>query len=241
MLPGLNPLELGRLRMSVGYGTHKKGRPLSPIEVGLYIRRARDAGVSLVDCATEIQLDGTGHIGRFLRILELPADVQHLVNWGSVKDFVGFSSAVELVRLQNADDQRMVAKSILVNNLSKTEVRQIAQLRMRSKRPICDCVKEVLGMRTVIERRYVFIGSLNNHDVEDFLIELTQMERDSILDSCIKRLGLRDVSGRLGKRLFTLVGGSQFNESMRSIGKENIESRVRTHIAEVVENVRSSC
>ena len=100
MLPSLNPLELGRLRMSVGYGTHKKGRPLSPIEVGLYLRRARDAGISLNDCAKEIQLEGTGHIGRFLRILELPQDLQHLINWGSGKDFIGFSSAVELVRTQ---------------------------------------------------------------------------------------------------------------------------------------------
>ena len=30
MLTGLNALELGRLRMSVGYGTHKKGRWYSP-------------------------------------------------------------------------------------------------------------------------------------------------------------------------------------------------------------------
>lgn len=236
MLPGLNPLELGRLRMSVGYGTHKKGRPLSPIEVGLYLRRARDAGVSLSDCATEMQLEGTGHIGRFLRILELPQDLQHLINWGSGKDFIGFSSAVELVRLKNTDDQHIIASSILENNLNKTEVRQIVQLRMRSGRPVCDCVKEILGMRTTYERRYVFIGSLNNQNLENVLTKLTQMERDSILASCIRQLGLREVVGRLGKQFFTLVGGNKFNDSMRSVGKGNIESRIRTYIAEAVED-----
>ena len=112
---------------------------------------------------------------------------------------------------------------------------------MRSGRPVCDCVKEVLGMRTIYERRYVFIGSLNNRNVEIVTTELTQMERDSILASCIKRLGLREVSGRLGKQLFTLVGGNKFNDSMRSIGKENIESRLRTYIAEAVEDARPSC
>ena len=234
MLPDLTPLELGRLRMSVGYGTHKKGRPLSPIEVGLHLRRACDAGMSLIDCANEIQLNGTGHIGRFLRILKLPNDLQHLINWGSGKDFIGFSSAVELVRLQNPDDQRMLARSILTNRLNKSEVRQIVQLRMRTVRSISDCVTEIIGMRTLIEKRYIFIGSLNDQIIKDALIKLTQIERDSILDSCNKRLGLQDVSGRLGKQLFTLVGGSRFNESMRDIGKENIESQLQTLIAKAL-------
>ena len=94
MLAGLTALELGRLRMSVGYGTHKRGRPLSPIEVGLLLRKARDEGASLQDCARAIQLDGTGHIGRFLRILELPDDLRHLVDWGAGNYFIFFTSAV---------------------------------------------------------------------------------------------------------------------------------------------------
>ena len=60
MLAGLSALELGRLRMSVGYGTHKKGRPLSPIEVGTLLRNARNSGVSLKECADKINLDETG-------------------------------------------------------------------------------------------------------------------------------------------------------------------------------------
>ena len=241
MLPGLSPLELGRLRMSVGYGTHKKGRPLSPIEVGLYLHRARDAGVSLDECATQIQLDGTGHIGRFLRILKLSDDLQHLINWGSGTDFIGFSSAVELVKLENADDQRMVAKSIMENNLTKNEVGQIVQLRNRSGRSISDCVSEILGMRTIIEKRYVFIGSLWEKNSQDTLIEMSQMQRDLILDSALQRLGFREVSGRLGKQFFTLVGGEHFNETMRILGKQNIEQRLRSHITEAVENAKSCC
>ena len=88
MLAGLTALELGRLRMSVGYGTHKKGRPLSPVEVGSLLQKARAEGVSLEECARAIQLDGTGHIGRFLRILDLPNHIQHLIDWGSGKNFV---------------------------------------------------------------------------------------------------------------------------------------------------------
>ena len=45
MLAGLSALELGYLRMSAGYGTHKKGRPLSPVEVGKLIRQIKKSGV----------------------------------------------------------------------------------------------------------------------------------------------------------------------------------------------------
>ena len=236
MLAGLSALELGRLRMSVGYGTHKKGRLLSPIEVGLLLRQARDAGISLTDCASAIGLDGTGHIGRFLRILNLPHDIQHLINWGSNKGAIGFSAAVELVQLQDADDQRAISRSILANGLNSKEVRQVAQLRIRSGHTISECLKEILGMRPIIERRYVFIGSVIDQHVEGALTEFTQMERDLILKSGIRCLGLLGVTGRLGKRFFTLVGDERFNTSMKSIGKESIEARLRTHISETVEN-----
>ena len=96
-------------------------------------------------------------------------------------------------------------------------------------------------MRPIVERRYVFIGSIVDQNVEDALIKLTQAERDSILESGIKLLNLRGASGRLGKRFFTLVGDERFDASMKSIGKESIESRLRTHISETVENARSHC
>ena len=239
MLPGLSALELGRLRMSVGYGTHKKGRPLSPIEVGLLLHRACDAGASLEDCASTINLDKTG-IGRFLRILNLPHDIRHLVEWGAPRDAVGFSSAVELVRFQDADDQRIVVESILAKGLNSKEIRQVVQLRMRSGRTIDECVKEVLGMRPTIEKRYVFIGSVVDQNIKDALYELAQTERNSILASGIERLDLQGATGRLGEQFFTLVGGERFNTSMKSIGEESIEARLRTYISETIESAKSS-
>lgn len=239
MLAGLSNLDLGRLRMSVGYGAHKAGRPLSPVEVGSMLRRARDKGVSLRECAKAIQIDGTG-IGRFLRILELPQDLRHLVDWGTGKHFIGFTSAVELARFQDADDQRIVAKAILSTKLNSKEVRQVAQLRERSGRSAEACLKEVLGMRPVIDKRYVFIGSAPSKHV-DGLAKLTQADRDSVLASGLRLLGLRGATGRLGLRFFTLVGDKSFNESMRDIGKENIEARLQVHISESLENATPDC
>ncbi|MCY4610547.1 MAG: hypothetical protein OXC38_02400 [Gammaproteobacteria bacterium] len=238
MLPGLTPLDLGRLRMSVGYRTHRKGRPLSPVEVGLHLKRARDAGASMNDCAHEIQLDGTGHIGRFLRILDLPDDLQHLISWGTGKDFIGFSAAVEMAKLQDSDDQRAVATSVLTDSLASREVRQVAQLRKRSGRPIDVCLQEVLNMRPTYQKHYIFIGSIVDQSAMDALCEFTQAERDSLLESCIQHIGLQKTSGRLGERFFTLVGGEEFNISLRNFGKEPFEERFRTHIAEAVEYAR---
>ena len=241
MLAGLSPLELGRLRMSVGYGTHKKGRPLSPIEIGLLLDQAHNSGVSLKDCAQVLQLDGTSQISRFLRIINLPQDIQHLIGWGTPKGALGFTAAVELARLQDEDDQRTVAETVLTNGLDSKEVRQVVQLRMRSGRAIGECLQEVLGMRPTIERCYVFIGSIVDRNIEATLGNLTQAERDSILNSCIEYFDIRGASGRLGKRFFTLVGDERFNASMSDIGKENIEDQFRSHIAKAVENAGYCC
>ena len=230
MLANLDPLELGRLRLSVGYGTHKKGRPLSPIEVGSYLKRARDMGASLNECAKEIQLRGTGHIGRFLRILGLPHDLHHLITWGKKEGGIGFSTAVELGLLENADDQRAVADAILKDRLTSREVRQISQIRVRSRRPIGECLKEVIGMRPVTEQRYVFIGLISDQKTKKVLANLTQAKRDAILTAGIQHLQLNVASGRLGSHIFTVVGGSDFGVKLRNIGKERLEGKIRSYI-----------
>lgn len=240
MLAGLNALELGRLRLSVGYGTHKKGRPLSPVEVGSLLRTSLDQGMSLHDCAKVLQLAGTGHIGRFLRILELSDDLLHLVDWGAGKNFVGFTAAVELVKVKDAKDQRVIADAILSHGLNSREVRQIGQLRKRSGRTVELCIDEVLGMRPMVEKHYVFVGSVAKRCISQ-LAGLTQAARDSILGSGIKRMGLSGATGRLGTKFFTLVGNDQFNTSMQAVGKEKIERQLRAHILETIESAPPSC
>ncbi len=240
MLAGLSALELGRLRMSVGYGSHRKGRPLSPVEVGALVRKALCEGASLADCARAMQLDGTGHIGRFVRILRLPDDVRHMVEWGAGRDFVGFTAAVELAKLGAAEDQRAVARAILAEGLSSREVRQVAQLRRRSGRAVEACVAEVVGMRPRVERRYVFVGSVAEEDV-GALGARTQAVRDGILAGGIEDMGLRGVKGRLGARFFTLVGREPFDAEIGAVGEMGLEGRLRYHISEAVKDAGPDC
>lgn len=231
MLPGLSSLELGRLRMSVGYGTHKVGRPLSPSDVGALLRNAMSNGATMAECAEAVKLHETG-VRRFLRILDLESDLLHLVGWGAGEGSIGFSSAVELTRL-DGKDQHLLAEAILANALSSKEIRQVVQLRVRSGRGLGICIREVLDMRPMLEKRYVFVGSVSPEDT-DALRRLTQSARNTILSAGIDALGIRDATGRLGARFFTLVGDERFNASIRAIGKENIEARVRSHISKAL-------
>ena len=238
MLKGLTPLELGRLRISVGYGTHKKGRPLSPIEVSVLMGRARAAGNSLEDCAREIRIDESG-IGRFLRLQQLPEDVRHLVDWGSGKGVVGFSCATELVRIQDPSDQRTVAEAVLEHGLDSREVRQVAQLIRRSDRPARDAVAEVVGMRTVVVQRYIYVGTVADDCLASALGKRTQWEKDTLLAAGIERLGLHGVMGRLASNRFTLVGDDRLGRLLSSMQGDELEEKLCEILGEEIGNASS--
>lgn len=233
MLPGLSKLEIGRLRMSVGYGTHKTGRLLSPVEVARLLQRAIHAGASLSDCASALGFKGTTWPSRFLSVLALPAEILHLVDWGRTDNSaIGFTTAVEVARMEDDDEKRTIGLATLEHQLQTDEIRQIAQIRKRSHRPIQDCLQEVLGMRPIVERRYVFVGALAEEALREAVTSLSQAQRNSLLHDIIDTLGLEAEAGRLGEQLFTLVGGDRFNDILKERGQQVVEAQIRGAIRE---------
>ncbi|MGI9558237.1 MAG: hypothetical protein ACR2NQ_01025 [Thermodesulfobacteriota bacterium] len=231
----MSKLDLGRLRMSVGWGTNKKGRPLSPVEVGRHIKAVSDSSPRLNDALQGLQIGiSTSQSGRFLRILELPPDIQHLIGWGSGKDYIGFTTAFELTRIRDKKEQHTIADAVLECGLSSKEVLQIAQLRKRSEKSIQKCLDDVLKMRPKIEKRYVFIGSIVDKSVVEKLSKLLQTERDSLLKDILNNLSVVGVTSRLGDKIFTLVGGERFNRSMNSIGKNKLEDLIRSQVESLI-------
>ena len=68
--------------------------------------KVRAAGGSLGDCARAGSLKGPAMVAHFLRLLDLPEAVRHLVDWrGSDSDAVAFSSGTELARLGDVVEQ----------------------------------------------------------------------------------------------------------------------------------------
>ncbi len=63
----------------------------------------------------------------FLRLLELPEDIRHLVDWGGGNGVLGFSQAVELLRIRNTDQLNAIANAVLEHSLTSKETRQVAQ------------------------------------------------------------------------------------------------------------------
>lgn len=218
--------DLARLRMSVGYGRQKRGRHYSPVEVGEWVAHERERGVSLADCAGTLGLDGTGHVGRFPRLLNLPEDLRHLVDWGTPQGAIGFSAAVELTKIERTSDQRAVADAVLRHGLTSREIRQIAQLRRRSDESVATAIERGLRMRPEVVRRHVFVGSVVSQTVRDYARSREQGQRDALLRRSMERVGLRAASGRLGRRTFTLVGGDDFGASMREVGVDDLEGKL---------------
>lgn len=207
----LSPEERRGLLLSVA--THRRQRPLSPIEVAGLFAKIINSGGTLSDCGRVANL-GTTWVGRFLRLLNLPASAKHLVDWGTGAGMLGFTAGTELARLDQESDQELVVQAVLANRLSGSEVRQIVQLRMRSHRPIRDCIEEVIGMRPTITKRFVYVGVVSSPKLKEKLVTMSQEQRDHLLARALGGV-LTDAKvtvARLGNDRFTLTGRDDFGD-----------------------------
>jgi hypothetical protein len=170
------------------------------------LKAATDAGTPPKDLAAALHLNGTSMIARFVRLLDLPAPILHLVDWGQTKATITFTSASELSRLRSHEDQAALSASALELGLTSSEVKAIVQLRQRSKKPIAECTNEIVKLRTEIVRRNIFIGAVNSPELKAQLTTLHQVDRDRLLVRVIDQLlpGSGGISARLGHDRFTL-------------------------------------
>ena len=155
-----------------------------------------------------MQLKGTSMIFRFLRLLKLNPEIQHLVDWGQSGATISFTAAWRLTELKPKDQTR-ACDAILEYQLTSPEVEQLIQLRVRSHKPIGECIKAALRMRPHVERRHVFIGAIVSQKVRNKLSAMLQEDRDRLLGQVLSKLysDLRDFACRLGVERFTIVGG----------------------------------
>lgn len=204
MLQGLAGEELRDLILSVG--TQGNQRRLSPVEVATLIQVARTAGESNTTIAAAAHLEGTSMIGRFLKLLTLDPEVQPLVGWGATRSTIGFSTAVEVARLAQPDQAKATLAAI-EHGFTRMEAKDLAQLRLRSGRPLEDCLREIVGMRKQVEIVHVLVGHVVDPAVIALLADTRQKDRDSILAGALAEAvpGLGpSVSARLGSTNFVI-------------------------------------
>lgn len=228
---GISEQERKKLLLSIG--THKGSRPLSPVEVASLLDRVTQAGMASEELAAALYLEGTTMLGRFRRLLTLAPEVAHLVDWGTSEGTLGFSAAQELARLPSQEQQSVLAEACLRHNLSSSEVRQVVQLVLRSKRRVADCVTEVVGMRPTVEVRHVFVGSVSE-SLRAHLAKMTQLQRNELLQAALNSAYPKVAFpvARLGIDRFTMSGGPELAVVMGTDFEERVNSALKAESKE---------
>ena len=204
MLYGLPPEAHRGLLLSVGQrgGT----RPFSPAEVAGALKNAISAGTPIKEMTAVLHLDGPSMITRFIRLLELPPAILHLVDWGQTDASIAFTAASELSRLKSQDEQLHLSQAALESKLTSTEVKAIVQLRKRSRKPLSDCIAEIVSLRPEVITRHVIIGAITSPAVNERLRQLHQLDRDKLMELALASIlpGPSQVAARLGHDRFTI-------------------------------------
>lgn len=233
MAHGLSPEEEKELILSVG--THRAGRRLTPLEVARLFQRMTAHGATLKDCAELVQFEGTTMVSRFLRLLELEPDIQHLVDWGQSGSTIAFTAATELSRLDR-QEQRQAVREILENGLKSQEVKQLVQLRRRSGKSLDVCVEEIVRLRPQIERRHVILGAVTDPQLKSSLEGVLQSERDRYLQEVIRSVfSLRSgFACRLGVDRFTITADEVTGDKI--LAHEEFEQELNSGLKELIQS-----
>ncbi len=213
-----SPLSELKQLLIMSVGTHRRSRPLSPVEVADGLATLKAEGMSVTELARMLQLEGTSMLGRFARLRSLAPAVRHLVDWRGSSSAIPFSTATEMARLRKGEQEEL-AHEVLQKSMTKGEVIQVVQLCERADKPVGRCVEKVLAMRPRVVYKEVFVGQIRDDSLRSALYELTQARRDSLLRCALEGVVPPSVSwkGRLGERSFTLVGGTELADELRGM------------------------
>jgi hypothetical protein len=114
----------------------------------------------LGEIAQSLQLKDTSVLRDFLSLCNLPEEIQGLISFGKEPNTLSFSVAVEIARVREEEARRSLITAALEHRLSRDEVSAILQRMRRGGLGIQEAVREILRMRPVIERQFLFVGQL---------------------------------------------------------------------------------
>jgi hypothetical protein len=176
------------------------------VEVAKALQTLLRSGKSPQNIAAALYLNGTTMISRFTILLNMPHSVQHLVDWGATDVTLSFTAAYEIARLPDKDDQEILCTETIRSCLTSAEVRSAVQRKRRSKKAVLECAREIVALRDQKTERHLFIGAIADHDAQQLLAAIPQLERDRLLQDVLRDLldSTGTVFGRLGDDRFAL-------------------------------------
>ena len=210
-------------------GMHQRVRPLSPIGVAELLAKMVASGKTRREISDDVMLDST-MIARFLRLLNLAPEIQHLVGW-QAESQISFSTASEIARLRATDEHTFLVKCTLEYGLSKQEVAQIVEVKNKFGKPIHQCVEEIMRMRPKTVKRYLFVGAIVSAEVQNRLSKLSKEERDALFNKAITSScpDLPYWEGRLGMKGFSLIGNEELNQALSKLPTD-LESTINRYL-----------
>jgi hypothetical protein len=205
-------------------------RKVSPVEIAKAFRLEQGNGTTTKELCTTFSIS-TKMVSLFLRLLELPADIQSFVSWGRAKsNWVGFSVAAELARCKTEHQSLLFAESMKFG-LSKAEVVSVKQLEERSNSTIDQALQRVLGRRAVIIHKELWIAHLRE-DILALTDNLLQHERDAALHKALVCLNLETIAGKLGDVSVALLGEQLLRDKLQcSTFKDTLMSALYTTLS----------
>lgn len=200
--PSFTDDELKGLLTSIG-GSH--ARRLTPVQVGRLLRRERDRGVSAGKLTAELGLaQGSSVVSWFLRLPDLPDEVQNLVEFGRPRAGLSLTGAAEIARLApDVSAMRSLATLAVERQLTAGEIRSSVQIANRRRVSVSDAVSEVLRGRDVVYRRHVWIGRFA--PTAAAALPQDAAARSDLLGTMLTEDGLEYTSATAGDSTFTIV------------------------------------
>lgn len=98
-------------------------RTMSPVDIGRFLAEVaiRDG---IAATTTGVELKDQGTVKQFIRVLDLPEDLQSKVAWKRAAGTLPFTVAAEVARLSNADDARDLWSKAVAQKMTKKDVRE---------------------------------------------------------------------------------------------------------------------
>jgi len=220
-IKGLSEEEALYLRVTLG--TQRKLRFFSPFEAAKLLNNGLEAGEKKGDLKSKVGIS-IDMINKILRLCSIKNNhIKSAITWQSPgPKQISMSSASELSRLKNNEDQIKLFNSILENNFTSKEVKELVTLYGRSGKSIEKCINQIKEAKRKTINTHVIIGSITSSSLREQLSSVPALTRNRILRNVLNTHipSLKYKGAKLKKTQFMVVGDEKTEMQISLLGDD---------------------